>query len=89
MNIIFPIDNPVNGESRRDAAPTPADLAPATEKTWQSLEKAIRLVGTASESAGIPANLRGELIDALAALVWVSQSIRCPACGSRQKGGNQ
>jgi hypothetical protein len=51
------------------------------QKTRENLEKAIRLVGAASESADIPANLRGELCNALAALVWVSQSIRCPTCG--------
>ena len=55
------------------------------QKTWEALERAIRDVGAASESAGIPANLRGELINVLAALVWVSQSIRCPACGCWRK----
>jgi len=60
------------------------------QKIWGNLEKAIRLVGAASESADIPANLRGELIKALAVLVWVSQSIRRPACGCwRKKGGEQ
>ena len=57
------------------------------QKSWENLEKAIRLVGAASESADIPANLRGELINALAALVWVSQSIRCPACRCWRKKG--
>jgi hypothetical protein len=51
------------------------------QKTWENLEKAIRLVGAASESADIPPNLRAELVKALAPLVWVSQSIRCPTCG--------
>ena len=51
------------------------------QKAWEALEKAIRLVGAASETADIPDDLRGELMTALAALVWVSQSIRCPTCG--------
>ena len=51
------------------------------QKTWEALKRAIRDVGAASESADIPANLRGELLKSLAALVWVAQSIRCPACG--------
>jgi hypothetical protein len=60
------------------------------QKTWEALERAIRLVGAASESADIPANLRGELINALTALVWAAQDIRCPACGCwRKKGGEQ
>jgi len=62
------------------------------QKAWEDLAKAIRLVGAASETADMPDALRGKLIDALAALVWVSQSIRCPTCGSwleKEKGGNQ
>ena len=51
------------------------------QKAWEALEKAIRLVGAASETADMPDALRGELMTALAALVWVSQSIRCPTCG--------
>ena len=52
------------------------------KKSWEALKQAIRLVGAVSEpSSGIPANLRSELVKALAALVWVSQSLQCPACG--------
>ena len=51
------------------------------QKAWEALEKAIRLVGAASETDDMPDALRGELMTALAALVWVSQSIRCPTCG--------
>ena len=51
------------------------------QKAWEALEKAIRLVGAASETADMPDALRGELMTALAALVWVSHSIRCPTCG--------
>jgi len=51
------------------------------QKVWEALEKAIRLVGAASETADMPDALRGELMTALAALVWVSQNIRCPTCG--------
>jgi hypothetical protein len=51
-------------------------------QVWQDLEKAISLVGAASEADGMPDNLRDELLNALGALVWVSQSLRCPACGS-------
>jgi hypothetical protein len=60
------------------------------QKTWEALQQAVRLVGVVSESDDIPANLRGELIKALATLVWVAQDIRCPACGCwRKKGGEQ
>jgi hypothetical protein len=60
------------------------------QKTWENLEEAIRLVGAASESADIPDALRGELMTALAALVWASQSLRCPVCGCwRKKGGSR
>jgi hypothetical protein len=52
------------------------------QQIWENLEKAIKLVGPASESNLIPANLRHKLMDALFALIWVSQSIRCPTCGS-------
>ena len=94
MTSLPPIGNSDNGEARRDQALNRPRADPLDNlagrnramnvnkrKTWQALEEAIRLVGAASESADIPANLRGELINALAALVWVSQSIRCPACG--------
>jgi hypothetical protein len=58
-------------------------------KVWQSLERAIQLVGAASESADIPADLRGKLINSLAALVWVNQRLRCPACGCWRNGGEE
>jgi hypothetical protein len=59
------------------------------QRIWENLEKAIRLVGAASESADIPADLRGELIKALAALVRAAQQLRCPGCGCwlAKKGG--
>ena len=88
----LPSFNAAEAEARRDTThpPTPAAPAPATEKTWEDLEKAIRLVGSASETADIPADLRGELINALAALVWTAQSVRCPGCRCwRKKGGER
>jgi hypothetical protein len=90
-----PFFNAAEGEARRadpldNLAGRNRAMNGSKQKTWQALEKAIHLVGFASESADIPADLRGELIDVLAGLVWVSQSIRCPACGCwRNKGGEQ
>jgi hypothetical protein len=52
------------------------------EQAWESLEKASELVGYASEADNLPPKLRDELLKALAAIVWTSQSIRCPCCGS-------
>ena len=87
----LPSFNAAEAEARRDAThpPTPAAPAPAAEKTWEDLEKAIRLVGAVSESAGLPDGLRGELIKALAALVWTAQSVRCPGCRCWQKKGGE
>jgi hypothetical protein len=54
------------------------------QQAWEAIEKASKLTGYASESRDIPDHLRDKLIDVLAALVWVSQSIRCPSCGNWQ-----
>jgi hypothetical protein len=59
-------------------------------KAWEALEKAIQLVGAASELPDVPADLRGKLINALAGLVLAAQRLRCPACGCwLEKGGEQ
>jgi len=91
MPIVSTADNDGNGKSRRDAArpPQPANPAPTAAKTWQSLERAAKLVGHASELSDLPEGLRGRLMDLLADLVWTAQSIRCPTCGSWRKGGEQ
>jgi hypothetical protein len=59
-----------------------------SRQNWEALRHAAELVGAASETADLPDAFRNKLIDVLVDLVWVSQSIRCPACGCcwRKKG---
>jgi hypothetical protein len=52
------------------------------KEAWEALEKASKLVGFASEARDIPDNLRDRLIEAMATLIWTSESIKCPTCGA-------